>query len=130
MLSRTLLQYKITNPLLYIIIHTPTMKDLIGKIMRKREEYSSISPRRRRQYSKICCDEHEIRRGYVPIMVGKCEEEEERFMVPLRLMKHPFIIDLLQLSANEFGYQQDGVIQIPCQPLHFRLVMDNISSKN
>ncbi|XP_021755011.1 auxin-responsive protein SAUR71-like [Chenopodium quinoa] len=110
---------------------------LIGKIVRKREQYLSMySPSR---YSKIFSDEEsihnnnhhkrEVRRGYVPVLVGKCEEEEERFMVPLGWMKHPSIVDLLQLSASEFGYHQQGVIQIPCETLHFRVVMEKISSQ-
>ncbi|KAL2892541.1 Auxin-responsive protein SAUR40 [Bienertia sinuspersici] len=111
------------------------MKDLIRKIVKKKEpSSSSLSPPR---YSRLSCDHddsssshgrHETRRGCVPVMVGKCEEDEERFMVPLNWMKHPFIVDLLQLSANEFGYKQEGVIQIPCEPFHFRLVMENMIS--
>ncbi|XP_056692224.1 auxin-responsive protein SAUR71-like [Spinacia oleracea] len=114
------------------------MKDLIGRIVRKKEQSSSSSssssssatstpPR----YSRLSCydkmnnnnhQRHETQktRGYVPIMVGKCEEEEERFMVPLGWMSHPCIVDLLQLSVNEFGYRQQGVLQIPCEPHHFR----------
>ncbi|KAL2892540.1 Auxin-responsive protein SAUR40 [Bienertia sinuspersici] len=110
------------------------MKDFIGKIAKKKEQYASMSPNR---YSKICNyddegrnhEKHEARRGFVPILVGTCEEEEERFMVPLGLMKHPSIVDLLQLSANEFGYNHQGVLHIPCESHHFRGVIGSISSK-
>uniref|UniRef100_A0A803M4P3 Uncharacterized protein n=1 Tax=Chenopodium quinoa TaxID=63459 RepID=A0A803M4P3_CHEQI len=72
------------------------------------------------RYSRVCRDEvdrrkHEVRKGYVPVMVRKCVEEEERFMVPLGWMNHPCIVNLLQLSANEFGCHQQGVIQIPLE---------------
>ncbi|XP_021729388.1 auxin-responsive protein SAUR71-like [Chenopodium quinoa] len=116
------------------------MKDLIGKIVRKKEQSSSCSPP---QYSRLssCCedevknkhqrkhDQVAKKRGYVPIMVGKSEEEEERFMVPLGWMNHPCIVELLRVSANEFGYHQQGVSQIPCEPHHFRVVMESISCK-
>ncbi|KAL9234351.1 hypothetical protein vseg_009231 [Gypsophila vaccaria] len=113
------------------------MKDLIGKLVRKKDQYSSssssMSPSR---YSKLSYDNEEsshykqgIRRGYVPIMVGKDENEEERFMVPTKLIKHPSIVALLQLSANEFGYHQEGVLHIPCQPHFFRETLHKISSK-
>lgn len=62
-------------------------------------------------------------------MVGKYEDEEERIMVPLKWMKHPRILSLLQLSANEFGYEQQGVIHIPCEPHQFRVLMESLSSK-
>uniref|UniRef100_A0A803M4P4 Small auxin up regulated protein n=1 Tax=Chenopodium quinoa TaxID=63459 RepID=A0A803M4P4_CHEQI len=108
------------------------MKNLIRRISRKKEQSLSMSPPR---YSRLGCEEvsnnhprRETRKGCVPIMVGKCEEEEERFMVPLGWMNHPFIVDLLQLSANEFGYHQQGVIHIPCETCHFKLVLENIIS--
>ncbi|XP_021756112.1 auxin-responsive protein SAUR71-like [Chenopodium quinoa] len=109
------------------------MKNLIRRISRKKEQSSSMSPPR---YSRLSCEEvmnnnhprRETRKGRVPIMVGKCEEEEERFMLPLGWMNHPIIVDLLQLSANEFGYHQEGVIHIPCETCHFRLLLENISS--
>ncbi|XP_021756111.1 auxin-responsive protein SAUR40-like [Chenopodium quinoa] len=108
------------------------MKDFIAKIARKKGENSSRSLSR---YSRLSCDiardgdaRHEIRRGYVPVMVGFSEEQQERFMVPCGWMNHPCIVELLQLSANEFGYQQQGVIHIPYEPSHFRVIMENISS--
>uniref|UniRef100_A0A803LIE2 Uncharacterized protein n=1 Tax=Chenopodium quinoa TaxID=63459 RepID=A0A803LIE2_CHEQI len=90
------------------------------------------------RYSRLGCEEvnndddqrqEAQKRGYIPIMVGKCEEEEERFMVPLGWMKHPSIVDLLQLAANEFGYHQQGVIHIPCKPHQFRVVIEKISCR-
>ncbi|CAO2826310.1 unnamed protein product [Amaranthus hypochondriacus] len=108
------------------------MKELLGKLLRKKEKCSYMGSASR--YSRINCDEsiekHESRRGYVPILVGNCEEEEEeRFMVPLGWINHPSILTLLHMSAHEFGFQQNGVIQIPCKPHHFRNVIKTISCK-
>uniref|UniRef100_A0A803LHG0 Uncharacterized protein n=1 Tax=Chenopodium quinoa TaxID=63459 RepID=A0A803LHG0_CHEQI len=115
------------------------MKGLIGKIVRKKEQSSSCSPHPYSRLSSCCEDEvknkhhrHDKvakKKGYVPIMVGKSEEEEERFMVPLGWMNHPCIVELLRVSANEFGYHQQGVLQISCEPQHFRVVMESISCK-
>ncbi|KAK9749169.1 hypothetical protein RND81_02G106700 [Saponaria officinalis] len=111
------------------------MKDLIGKLVRKKDQNSSSSPPR---YSKLSQNKddsrhykQEIRKGYVPIMVGKYEEEElvEKFMVPTKLMKHSSILALLQLSFNEFGYNHHGVLHIPCDPHYFRETLDQISFK-
>lgn len=102
------------------------MRKLIGRMARKDTSPSSSPPPR---YARLCCeDEHQpgIRRGYVPFVVGR---EEERFMVPMGWMKHPSIVALLQLSANEFGYHQEGVLHIPCEPHVFRDVLCKLSSK-
>ncbi|GAB4859927.1 hypothetical protein Ancab_011406 [Ancistrocladus abbreviatus] len=71
---------------------------------------------------------NETRKGYVPVVVG-VTEITEKFMVQTRLMKHPSIVSLLELSASEFGYDQQGVIQIPCEPEFFRELIDNIARK-
>ena len=107
------------------------MKHLIGKKMVRKKEKSSSSSSSPR-YSRLDDINHrndENRKGYVPVLVGMCEEEEERFMLPLKLINHPTILGLLDLSANEFGYHQQGVIQIPCQPHQFRLLLDRFSCK-
>lgn len=123
----------------YFHCTTTTMENLIGKIVRIKEQ--SSSSRAPSRFSKVCCDNvyrnnddiihnstHEIKKGYVPFIVGLYEEEEERFIVPVGWMNHVCIVSLLQLSANEFGYHQQGVIHIPCEPHHFRLVMEHIAS--
>ncbi|GAB2274563.1 hypothetical protein Dimus_009330 [Dionaea muscipula] len=64
---------------------------------------------------------NEIRKGFVPVMVGS-----ERFMIRTRLMMHPSIVALLELSADEFGYEQEGVLQIPCEPEYFRQTINKM----
>ncbi|KAK1279398.1 hypothetical protein QJS04_geneDACA018873 [Acorus gramineus] len=59
--------------------------------------------------------------GYVPMMVGWGREEEmERFMVHTELFKHPCIVILLEMAAEEFGYEQQGILKIPLDVEHFR----------
>ena len=65
----------------------------------------------------------------MPIIVGKCDGEEERFMMPTAWMKHPSIVALLELSADEFGYRHEGVLHISCQPDLFREIITRISFK-
>ncbi|KAL6319120.1 hypothetical protein AAG906_011199 [Vitis piasezkii] len=48
-----------------------------------------------------------------PCLVGE-GEVMERLMIPTKMIKHPYIVALLEMSANEFGYRQHGTIKIPC----------------
>ncbi|KAE8654145.1 Auxin-responsive protein SAUR40 [Hibiscus syriacus] len=59
--------------------------------------------------------------GHVPVYVG---EEMERFVVNAELLNHPVFIGLLNKSANEYGYDQKGVLHIPCHVLIFERVME------
>ncbi|ERN14498.1 auxin-responsive protein SAUR71 [Amborella trichopoda] len=53
-------------------------------------------------------------KGRVPVHVG---EEMERFSVSAELLNNPVFCELLKRSAQEYGYEQEGVLRIPC-PVH------------
>ncbi|KAI3686110.1 hypothetical protein L1987_79782 [Smallanthus sonchifolius] len=59
--------------------------------------------------------------GYLPFYVG---EEMERFVVSAELLNHPIFINLLNKSAQEYGYQQKGVLRIACHVIIFRRLLD------
>ncbi|XP_020103082.1 auxin-responsive protein SAUR71-like [Ananas comosus] len=59
--------------------------------------------------------------GHVPVCVG---EEMERFAVRAELLGRPAFVELLRRSAAEYGYEQRGVLRIPCPvPLFRRLLL-------
>ncbi|XP_042449996.1 auxin-responsive protein SAUR71-like [Zingiber officinale] len=59
--------------------------------------------------------------GHVPMCVGK---EMERFSVPAEVLGRPAFLELLRRSAQEYGYEQSGVLRIPCPvPLFARLLV-------
>ncbi|KAE8654144.1 Auxin-responsive protein SAUR40 [Hibiscus syriacus] len=62
-----------------------------------------------------------IPEGHVPVYVG---EEMERFVVNAELLNHPVFVGLLNKSAKEYGYDQKGVLHIPCHVLIFERVME------
>ncbi|GJY28982.1 auxin-responsive protein SAUR71-like protein [Tanacetum coccineum] len=59
--------------------------------------------------------------GHLPVYVG---EEMERFVVKADLLNHPVFISLLNKSAQEYGYEQQGVLRIPCHVVVFERVLD------
>ncbi|KAI3708801.1 hypothetical protein L2E82_38264 [Cichorium intybus] len=59
--------------------------------------------------------------GHLPVYVG---EEMERFVVNAHLLNHPVFINLLNKSAQEYGYQQQGVLRIPCRVLLFERLLE------
>ncbi|EHA8590759.1 putative Auxin-responsive protein SAUR41 [Cocos nucifera] len=67
-------------------------------------------------------------KGCVPVLVGL--EDMERFVVHTKLFKHPCIRALLEVAAQEFGYEQKGILRIPCDVEHFRQVLEVISKEN
>ncbi|KAD4178685.1 hypothetical protein E3N88_27290 [Mikania micrantha] len=59
--------------------------------------------------------------GHLPVYVG---DEMERFVVSAELLNHPIFINLLNKSAQEYGYEQKGVLRIPCHVLLFERVLE------
>ncbi|CAA0842141.1 Auxin-responsive protein SAUR71 [Striga hermonthica] len=58
--------------------------------------------------------------GHLPVYVG---EEMERFVVSAEHLNHPIFVKLLNRSAQEYGYEQRGVLRIPCRVFVFRRVL-------
>lgn len=67
-------------------------------------------------------------KGHVPVLVGFDEDELKRFLVPTRYMNHPSIVKLLQLSADEFGFNNQGVLHLPCHPQYFETLLCNLNN--
>nr|GEV52955.1 auxin-responsive protein SAUR71-like [Tanacetum cinerariifolium] len=59
--------------------------------------------------------------GHLPVYVG---DEMERFVVSADLLNHPIFINLLNKSAQEYGYEQQGVLRIPCHVILFEQVLE------
>ncbi|KAL3715211.1 hypothetical protein ACJRO7_007015 [Eucalyptus globulus] len=95
-------------------------------MVKERHCWSSPVP-----YRKLSRDTSEnlVRKGYVPVMVGKDAATMERLHVPTKLVGHPFVVALLELSANEFGYGQRGLLRIPYDPECFKQMIRRISKK-
>nr|XP_043622937.1 auxin-responsive protein SAUR72-like [Erigeron canadensis] len=62
-----------------------------------------------------------VPQGHLPVYVG---EEMERFVVNADLLNHPVFINLLNKSAQEYGYEQQGVLRIPCHVFVFERFLE------
>ncbi|XP_078437428.1 SAUR-like auxin-responsive protein family [Wolffia australiana] len=61
--------------------------------------------------------------GHLPVYVGE-EREMQRFVVKADLLSRPIFVELLRRSAEEYGYEQRGVLRIPCSIAMFERVLD------
>lgn len=70
----------------------------------------------------------EGRKGYVPVLVGKGGHNMEKIWVSIKAIQHPTIVELLDQSADELGYQQ-GLLRIIYDVDNFKAIVDK-ASKN
>ncbi|KAI4334351.1 hypothetical protein L6164_019053 [Bauhinia variegata] len=85
--------------------------------------------------SSSCYDEYEIEEacdsGYVPedvkeghfAVIAEDGEEPKRFVVPLSCLTHPTFLRLLEQSAEEYGFDQEGALTIPCRPSELEMIL-------
>ncbi|KAL8088379.1 hypothetical protein AgCh_038235 [Apium graveolens] len=71
--------------------------------------------------------DNRIAKGRIPVLVGLDMEAMERVSLPAKLIKHPYIIGLLDLAAHEFGYSQQGTLMLPCEVSSFKTMISLIS---
>ncbi|KAJ0975819.1 hypothetical protein J5N97_017784 [Dioscorea zingiberensis] len=62
-------------------------------------------------------------KGFVPVIIGDRNGCSERRLVRVELLRDQRMVELLELAAQEFGYDQQGVLRIPCDPDYFRQVI-------
>ena len=65
--------------------------------------------------------------GFVPLRVGK---ERELFMVATSQINHPLMAVLLDLSAEELGFQQLGALRVECDVLTFQRLLCLIQTES
>ncbi|KAF3777297.1 Auxin-responsive protein [Nymphaea thermarum] len=75
-------------------------------------------------YSPATC---KVPEGHLPLCVG---EEMERFVVCAESLNHPLFAELLRRSAQEYGYDQKGVLRIPCPAGIFRSILEILRWKD
>ncbi|KAJ8636902.1 hypothetical protein MRB53_011169 [Persea americana] len=87
----------------------------------------STNKKTRRSNSKLMkvgCS-GQVPKGHLPVYVG--EEEMERFVVKAKLLNDPMFLELLNQSKREYGYDQQGVLRIPCRVSVFEQVLETLT---
>ncbi|XP_037424537.1 auxin-responsive protein SAUR71-like [Triticum dicoccoides] len=92
------------------------MRQLIRRLSRVGDDSSPpASSSKRRGGSGMPVPE-----GHVPVHVGD-GSETERFLVRAELLGRPALAELLGRAAQEYGYDHQGPLRIPCcSPAAFR----------
>ncbi|CAK8574564.1 unnamed protein product [Lathyrus sativus] len=67
-----------------------------------------------------------VPKGFLAVCVGK---ELKRFIIPMDYLKHQAFEILLHEAEEEFGFQQEGVLKIPCQVSMFEKILKVVEDK-
>ncbi|KAL0925731.1 hypothetical protein M5K25_004098 [Dendrobium thyrsiflorum] len=61
-----------------------------------------------------------VPKGFLAVCVG---EKKERFVIPTEYLSHRAFSVLLKEAEEEFGFQQEGVLRMPCEVSVFQSIL-------
>ncbi|KAJ9693275.1 hypothetical protein PVL29_012146 [Vitis rotundifolia] len=67
-----------------------------------------------------------VPKGFLAVCVGK---ELKRFIIPTEYLGHQAFGVLLREAEEEFGFQQEGVLKIPCEVAVFEKILKVVEEK-
>ena len=68
-----------------------------------------------------------VPKGFLAVSVG---EEQKSFFLPTEYLSHQAFHILLREAEEEFGFQQTGVLRIPCQVSIFETILKMVEENN
>lgn len=89
----------------------------INKFLKKTLSFSDISSP---------ANDGAVPKGFVAVCVG---EELKRFVIPTEYLSHRAFELLLRQAEEEFGFEQEGVLKIPCHVAAFERVLKVVEEK-
>ncbi|KAJ0240755.1 hypothetical protein HA466_0223370 [Hirschfeldia incana] len=66
------------------------------------------------------CYFKDVPKGHFPVYVG---QHRSRYVVPISWLDHPEFQTLLQLAEEEFGFEHDMGLTIPCDEVVFQTLI-------
>lgn len=67
-----------------------------------------------------------VPKGFLAVCVG---EEQKRFIIPTDYLGHQAFGILLREAEEEYGFQQEGILKIPCQVAVFEKILKVVEEK-
>ncbi|KAG4124588.1 hypothetical protein Goshw_022699 [Gossypium schwendimanii] len=106
------------------------MKKLMRRLSRVRVNHSTQYSMLRSEASDPPADptkrRPDVPEGHFPVYVGMDQTSTRRFIVSAELLRRPIFVELLNRSAQEYGYEQRGVLRIPINIVVFERVLESL----
>ncbi|KAG7035992.1 hypothetical protein SDJN02_02792, partial [Cucurbita argyrosperma subsp. argyrosperma] len=64
----------------------------------------------------------DVKEGHFAV-VAVDAEEPKRFVVPLSCLNNPTFLRLLEAAAEEYGFDHEGALTIPCRPSELERIL-------
>ncbi|CAI9768536.1 unnamed protein product [Fraxinus pennsylvanica] len=65
----------------------------------------------------------DVKEGHFAV-IAVDDNELKRFIIPLTFLTHPSFLRLLEQAAEEYGFDHEGALTIPCRPSKLEQLLD------
>ncbi|KAK9058610.1 hypothetical protein SSX86_023452 [Deinandra increscens subsp. villosa] len=65
----------------------------------------------------------DVKEGHFAVIASD-DYEERRFVIPIAYLRHPSFLTLLERAAEEYGFNHEGALMIPCGPSELKWVLE------
>ncbi|XP_076902272.1 auxin-induced protein 15A-like [Bidens hawaiensis] len=65
----------------------------------------------------------DVKEGHFAVIAFDGYNEERRFVVPLAYLDRPCIQRLLERAAEEYGFDHEGALMVPCSPMELEWML-------
>ncbi|XP_044483533.1 auxin-responsive protein SAUR50-like [Mangifera indica] len=64
----------------------------------------------------------DVKEGHFAVIAMK-GEQPKRFVISLSYLSHPRFLKLLERAAEEYGFDHEGALTIPCRPSELEMIL-------
>lgn len=82
------------------------------------------------QYKEEACYDsassvpEDVKEGHFAVIAeGREEAEAKRFVLPISCLSNPIFLRLLEQAAEEYGFEHEGAVTIPCRPCELERIL-------
>ncbi|XP_027348252.1 auxin-responsive protein SAUR50-like [Abrus precatorius] len=98
------------------------LEKLQKSLLLRRNKSSSYFRDCEERYDATTCVPKDVKEGHFAV-IAEDEEESKRFVVPLSCLNNPTFLRLLEQASQEYGFDQDGALTIPCRPSDLEMLL-------
>ncbi|KAH0723231.1 hypothetical protein KY289_006275 [Solanum tuberosum] len=67
---------------------------------------------------------NDVKEGHFAVFSVNSEQEPKRFIVELHWLNNPLFLKLLKQAEDEYGFQQKGVLEVPCHAAELQNILE------
>ncbi|MFS7907180.1 putative small auxin-up RNA [Helianthus anomalus] len=82
-----------------------------------------LAKKRQESYSSQEMVPKDVKEGHFAVIASD-DYVERRFVIPITYLHHPSFLRLLERAAEEYGFDHEGALMIPCRPSELEWMLE------